>query len=169
MGTMHPCEPVDIAYTDTARFRFSNSVAIPASPRQLFEIFADAESWPRWAGVITKVVWTSAPPYGVGTTRTVHMLGGLVGEEEFLAWEPERHMAFRFDTCSTKGIHAFAEAYDVVPTDGGCHLTWTLAMHGNAATNLSIAAVRPVMNLLFRRFLRRLSALAAERYPDASR
>lgn len=169
MPTLHPSEPVDVTYTDTARFRFANSVAIPASPRQLFEIFEDADSWPRWAGVITKVVWTSQPPYGVGTTRTVHMLGGLVGEEEFLAWEPERRMAFRFNASSTNGIHAFAEAYDIVPTDSGCRLTWTLAMHGNAATNLSISAVRPVMNLLFRRFLRRLSALAAERYPGATR
>lgn len=166
MPTMHPCEPVDVEYTDTARFRFTNSVAIPATPRQLFEIFVDADSWPRWAGVITKVVWTSEPPYGVGTTRTVHMLGGLVGEEEFLAWEPERRMAFRFNASSTKGIHAFAEAYDIVPTEGGCRLTWTLAMHGTAVTNLSISVVRPVMNLLFRRFLRRLSALAAERYPS---
>ncbi|AWH96436.1 SRPBCC family protein [Dietzia psychralcaliphila] len=169
MPTMHPCEPVDVTYTDTARFRFANSVAIPASPRQLFEIFEDADSWPRWAGVITKVAWTSQPPYGVGTTRTVHMLGGLVGEEEFLAWEPERRMAFRFNASSTKGIHAFAEADDIEPTDSGCRLTWTLAMHGNAATNLSISAVRPVMNLLFRQFLRRLSALAAQRYPGATR
>ena len=168
MTTMHPCEPVDVTYTGTARFRFANSVAIPATPAQLFEIFADADSWPRWAGVITKVVWTSEPPYGVGTTRTVHMLGGLVGEEEFLAWEPGRHMAFRFDSCSLKSIRAFAEAYDIVPTDDGCRLTWTLAMHGNAATNLSISVFRPVMNVLFRRFLRRLSALAAERYPGAS-
>ena len=166
---MHPCEPVGRDYTDTARFRFSNSVAIPASPRQLFEIFADADSWPRWAGVITRVTWTSEPPYGAGTTRTVHMLGGLVGEEEFLAWEPERHMAFRFNASSTRAVRAFAEAYDVVPTDDGCRLTWTLAMHGNAATTLSIAALRPVLNLLFRRFLRRLSALAAERYPHAAR
>ena len=52
-----------------------------------------------------------------------------------------------------------------MPTEGGCRLTWTLAMHGTAVTNLSISVVRPVMNLLFRRFLRRLSALAAERYP----
>lgn len=78
MPTMHPRQPVDVEYTDTARFRFSNSVSIPASPAQSFEIFADADALPRWAAVITKVVWTSEPPYGVGTTRTVHMLGGIV-------------------------------------------------------------------------------------------
>ena len=162
--TMHPCEPVGLDYTATARFRFSNSVDIPATPEQLFEIFLDADAWPRWAGVITRVVWTSEPPHGVGTTRTVHMLGGLVGDEEFLAWETGRHMAFRFTACSLRAVRAFAEAYDVEPTDRGCRLTWTLAMHGNAPTNLSLTVVRPVMNLLFRRFLRTLAALAAERY-----
>lgn len=165
MPTMHSCEPVDARFIETARARFSNSVDIPATPQQLFEIFEDAQAWPRWAGVITKVVWTSEPPYGPGTTRTVHMLGGLVGDEEFLAWEPGRHMAFRFTSCSTRWISAFAEAYDVQPTADGCRLTWTLAMSGKPPTTLSIAVLRPLLDLGFRRFLRNLSALAAQRYP----
>lgn len=165
MATMHSCVPVDAAFIDSARFRFSNSVEIPATPAQLFEIFEDAESWPRWARVITKVVWTSPPPYGPGTTRTVHMLGGLVGDEVFLAWDPGRHMSFRFTACSTPWVTAFAESYDVEPTAGGCRLTWTLALSGRPPTNLSLSVLRPVLNLGFRRFLRDLSILAAARYP----
>lgn len=162
---MHPCDPVDAAFIDSARFRFSNSVDIPATPEQLFEIFADADAWPRWASVITKVVWTSEPPYGPGTTRTVHMLGGLVGDEVFLAWEPGRHMSFRFTDCSTRWVTAFAESYDVVPTAGGCRLTWTLALSGKPPTNVSLTLLRPVLNLGFRRFLRNLGTLASQRYP----
>lgn len=162
---MHPCEPVDAEFIGSARFRFSNSVDVPASPEQLFELFEDADAWPRWARVITKVVWTSPPPYGVGTTRTVHMLGGLVGDEVFLAWDRGRHMSFRFTHCSTPWVSAFAEAYDVVPTEGGCRLTWTLALRGRPATNVSLTALGPVLNLGLRRFLRDLSALAAARYP----
>lgn len=167
MTTMHPCTRVDADFVGTARFRFSNSVEIPATPEQLFEIFEDADAWPRWAGVISKVVWTSEPPYGVGTTRRVHMMGGLVGEEEFLAWEPGRHMAFRFNACSLRSIAAFAEAYDVVPTPEGCHLTWTLAMEGDAVTNASISVARPLINVALRRFLRSLSGLAAARFPGS--
>lgn len=165
MARMYSCEPVDAAFVDTARFRFSNSVDIPASPEQLFEIFSDAEAWPQWARVITRVEWTSPPPYGPGTTRTVHMLGGLVGDEVFLDWDPGRHMSFRFTSCSTRLVTAFAESYDVVPTAAGCRLTWTLALSGRPPATLSLAVLRPVLNLGFRRFLRELSALAAVRYP----
>lgn len=165
MATMHPCEPVDAAFIDSARFRFSNSVDIPATPEQLFEIFEDADAWPRWARVITEVVWTSPPPYGPGTTRTVRMVGGLVGDEVFLDWDRGRHMSFRFTDCSTPFVTAFAESYDVVPTADGCRLTWTLALSGTPTTHVSLTLLRPVLNLGFRRFLRDLSALAAERYP----
>lgn len=162
---MYPCEPVDAEFIQSARFRFCNSVEIPATPEQLFELFEQADAWPRWAKVITKVVWTSEPPYGPGTTRTVHMLGGLLGDEEFLAWEPGQHMSFRFTASSTSFVTAFAESYDVVPTAGGCRLTWTLALTGKGPTNVSLAVLRPVLNVGFRLFLRNLATLAAERYP----
>ena len=74
-------------------------------------MFDDAESWPRWASVITKVTWTSPEPHGVGTTRTVNMRGGITGDEEYLAWEPFSHMAFRFNEASSGSIAAFAEDY----------------------------------------------------------
>ena len=125
MTTMYPCERVDQGWIKTAPFRFSNSVDLAITPEQLFEVLADAEAWPKWAKVITRVTWTSPQPYGVGTTRTVDMLGGLVGDEEFLAWEPNRYLAFRFNTCSNKAVSAFAEEYTVVETPGGCRLTWT--------------------------------------------
>lgn len=163
MPTTYSCERVDADFVESAPFVFSNSVSIPATPRVLFGILEEADAWPKWARVITRVEWTSPPPHGVGTTRTVHMLGGLVGEEEFLAWEPERHIAFRFNACSTKAIKAFVETYDIAPTNDGCRLTWTLAMKGTAPTTLSIAVARPVMNFMFRRYLRNLSSLAAER------
>lgn len=83
---MHPCERVDLAI----------------APEQLFEVLGDAASWPRWATVITNVTWTSPEPRGVGTTRVVEMRGGIVGNEEFLVWEPFTHMAFRFNECATR-------------------------------------------------------------------
>jgi len=90
-------------------------------------VLADAESWPHWARVITKVTWTSPEPRGVGTTRTVDMHGGIVGDEEYLVWEPFTRMAFRFNKCSTKAVAAFAEDYRVELIPGGCRMTWTLA------------------------------------------
>lgn len=164
MTTMYPCERVDLNFIQTAPFRFSNSVDLAITPEQLFDVLADAESWPQWAKVITRVTWTSPKPYGVGTTRTVDMLGGLVGDEEFLAWEPHTYLAFRFNTCSNKAVAAFAEEYRVVQTPGGCRLTWTLAQKANGPARFGLIAGGPLMNLSFKWFLANLRRYTDKRY-----
>lgn len=162
---MHACERVDLSFVDSAPYRFVSTVDLAITPEQVFEVLADAESWPHWATVITKVTWTSAEPRGVGTTRTVHMRGGIVGDEEFLAWEPFEHMAFRFNEASSGSIAAFAEDYRVVETPGGCHLTWVMAMKPNgAAARLGMSLGRPVMGWLFQRFLHNLRRYTDERF-----
>lgn len=157
---MFPCERVDTSFTDAdsveARYRFRNSVDLAISPEQLFEVLSDAQSWPQWAKVITKVTWTSPEPRGVGTTRVVEMRGGLVGNEEFLAWEPFTHMAFRFNECSTRSVAAFAEDYRVEVIPGGCRLTWTMAQKPAGPAKLAMAVVGPLLNLALRRYLRNL-------------
>jgi carbon monoxide dehydrogenase subunit G len=158
---MFPCERVGLDFLETAPFRFSNSVDLAITPEQLFEVLGDAESWPRWASVITKVTWTSPEPRGVGTTRTVKMRGGIVGDEEFLAWEPFSHMAFRFNECSTRSVAAFAEDYRVEVIPGGCRLTWTMAQKPAGIARPAMVAVGPLLNLGLRRFLRNL-----RRYTD---
>ena len=93
----HACDRVDDAFADSAPVRLVNAVEIAATPEQIWAALEDASAWPRWANVIRRVEWTSPEPRGVGTTRTVTMLGGLVGYEEFVAWEPHRRMTFRFN------------------------------------------------------------------------
>jgi hypothetical protein len=125
---MFGCERVDLAIT----------------PDQLFEVLADAESWPRWASVITKVTWTSPEPRGVGTTRTVEMRGGIVGNVgappacggEFIAWGAVAPHGIPVNECSAQAVAAFAEDYRVEDIPGGCRLTWTMAHQpaGFAAT-----------------------------------
>ncbi|KUI33860.1 SRPBCC family protein [Mycobacterium sp. GA-2829] len=162
---MPTCELVDLSFIDSAPYRFVSTVDLAITPEQVFEVLADAESWPHWATVITKVTWTSPEPRGVGTTRTVHMRGGIVGDEEFLAWEPFRHMAFRFNEASTGSIAAFAEDYRVVETPNGCHLTWVMAMKPNGtAARLGMSLGRPVMGWLFQRFLYNLRHYSDQRF-----
>lgn len=160
---MFPCERVDVSFTENAPFRFRNSVDLAITPEQVFEVLADAESWPRWASVITKVTWTSPEPRGVGTTRIVEMRGGIVGDEEFLAWEPFTHMAFRFNECSTRSVAAFAEDYRVEVVPGGCRLTWTMAQKPAGAARLAMFFVAPLLNLALRRFLRNLRSYTDNR------
>jgi hypothetical protein len=77
---MFDCERVDLSFIDNAPYLFRNSVDLAITPEQLFEVLSDAETWPHWAPVITKVTWTSPEPRGVGTTRIVEMRGGIVGD-----------------------------------------------------------------------------------------
>jgi carbon monoxide dehydrogenase subunit G len=165
---MHACERVDLSFVDHAPYRFVSTVDLAITPQQVFEVLEDASSWPRWATAITTVTWTTPPPRGVGTTRTVHMRGGIVGDEEFLAWKPFSHMAFRFNQASTSSIAAFAEDYRVVPTAGGCHLTWVMAMKpSGAAARWGMSLGRPVMSRVFQRFLHNLRRYTDERYGTA--
>ena len=163
---MFGCERVDLSFVDAdavqGRYLFRNSVDLAITPEQLFEVLGDAESWPRWASVITKVTWTSPEPRGVGTTRPVDMRGGIVGDEEFLAWEPFSRMAFRFNECSTQAVAAFAEDYRVEVIPGGCRLTWTMAQKAAGPARLVMPVLGPVFNLVLRRFLRNLRS-----YTDA--
>ena len=164
MVRMHPSEHVGIDFVDTAPHRYANSIDLAITPDQLFEVLGDADAWPRWAGVITKVVWTTPEPRGVGTRRTVTMRGGLVGDEEFLAWQPPAMMSFRFNEASTRTVKAFAERYDVVPTPDGCRLTWTLALDVRGPSRWGMPLGKPVMNAVFRRFLKNLRKYTDERF-----
>ena len=165
---MHACERVGLDFIDGAPFRFVSTVDLNITPEQVFEVLDDAQSWPQWATVITKVTWTSPQPHGVGTTRTVDMRGGIVGDEEFLAWEPHSHMAFRFNNASTRSIAAFAEDYRIVPNAAGCNLTWVMAMKPNgAAARAGMSLGRPVMARMFQKFLYNLRDYADQRYASA--
>jgi len=122
------CRPVGLDFLAAAPVRVITEVALDTSPQRLFDVFLDADSWPRWAFAITRVTWTSPFPIAAGATRTVEMRAGMVGWETFLQWEPPTEMAFRFDRATKGGPEAFAEHYEVAPLPGGrCHLRWTMA------------------------------------------
>ena len=43
---MKACEHVGLDFIDSAPFRFASTVDLTITPEQLFEVLADAESWP---------------------------------------------------------------------------------------------------------------------------
>lgn len=131
---MHPCREVGLEFFDAAPARFEAVVEIAATPADVFDAFEDAASWPAWALPIKHVEWTSPPPFGVGTTRTVTMVGG-VGKEVFIAWERGRRMAFRFTETSMPNTAAFAEDYQVTDLGGGrTRVRWVMAMEPTGAS-----------------------------------
>jgi uncharacterized protein YndB with AHSA1/START domain len=160
VSARYECRLVDMRFFSTAPIRFTNSIDIAATPQRLFEIFEDADSWPVWAPVIRKVTWTSPKPFGVGTTRTVDTKGDVTAYEEFIAWDPGRRLAFRFNASSRPDMDAFGEDYIVDATPDGCRVIWTIAASPTGAGRYVMPLLKPLMKLVFNRYLKNLKKYA---------
>ena len=153
----HECRKVDLNFFNTAKYRIVSEEYLPCSSESLFRCFEDADSWPEWVSVIENVEWTSPQPFGVGTTRSVEMPGGMIAYEEFLAWDAPRRMAFRFNQFSRKFIKAFAEDYQVTDLGNGrCRLAWTVAMDPAGPAALIRPVLKPVLALNLRKIMKDL-------------
>lgn len=139
------CTPITVEGIHAQPVVFQYEKQLPCTPAQLFEVFADPTSWPRWAPGIGKVIWTSPKPYGVGTTRTVVFWGGTEVYEEFIAWEDDREMAFTFLGTSEEIWTSFGEHYLVEETPDGCKLTWTVGYDPTGGFGRVHRFIKPVM------------------------
>ena len=112
-----------------AKHRHTTTVDLDCTPEVLFDVFADADAWPVWAGPIQQVEWTSPLPPHEGATRVVRLSGGVELTERFTAWDPGRHMQFVFTEFPGAGVDGFGEDYRVSDLgDGRCRLRWTMSL-----------------------------------------
>ena len=163
------CEKVGLEFFDAAPTRYIARQEIAATPEEIFAVLLDGPSWVKWAMPITGIDWTSGFPIEVGSTATVHMRGGMIGYEEFIAYEHGRRMAFRFNEASKKGITAFAEDYQVTElSPGRCAVEWTMAMQTARESRLASSITDPVMSLMVTRMLRKFAALVESSPLDAT-
>jgi hypothetical protein len=148
---MHfPCHPVDASFFDTAPMRFKNAVELVARPVDVFAIFEDGESWPRWFHAIHKVTWTSNKPYGVGTTRTVWLTPTTINEY-FFRWEPGRRFSFYVTGQSMPLFHALAEDYlleELAPSE--TRFTYNVAIEPRLALRIGGPIARTRLDSVFK-------------------
>ena len=150
------CTPVGLEFLEQTSNVFKAEEVVRASPEAIFEVFEDARSWTVWALPIQKVEWTSPKPFGVGTTRSVHMMGGMVGYEEFIAWEPGKRMAFTFVGCSKQATEKFLEDYRVTDLgNGSCRVEWYMAMETRGFSRHMMWMTRPLMRFANRRMFKK--------------
>jgi hypothetical protein len=155
------CTPVGVEFLGQTKNHFVAQEIVRATPEQIFDVFEDAHAWTVWALPIQKVEWTSPRPYGVGTTRSVHMMGGLVGHERFVEWERGRRMAFTFVGASKDATEKFLEDYRVTDLgDGTCRVEWHMAMEPKGFSRHMMFLTRPVMRMANQRMLRKFRRYA---------
>lgn len=142
--------PVDETFFQTAPVRLADTfeIGLPAS-----EVWAQltSEKPLHWCRVIDDVTWTSPPPHGVGSTRTVTALrGGNVLREHFFRWEEGRRKSFYVVEASGPPTRRFAEDYLVEPRgEDACSFTWTIAYGPHPATKLTTPLTNRLLKTLF--------------------
>ncbi|MGK2878599.1 MAG: SRPBCC family protein [Solirubrobacterales bacterium] len=144
-------QPVDESFFDNAPVVLAETFAVN---RPAAEVWAELTalhplSWCRIIG--NGISWTSNPPYGVGTTRTVSALKGANKfREHFFIWEEGRRQAFYVLEASAPLAKRFAEDYVVEPvSDTSCNFTWTIAYEPTAIGKAGDAINQRLLKSLF--------------------
>lgn len=145
---MPKLDPIDETFFDTAKLRYAESWDIN---RPAAEVWRELTENPlHWCKTL-KINWTSAPPFGVGTTRRVKVLGLLVSNEYYFIWDEGRRNAFYFTDANLPLFKRFGEDYIVEPTgENSCRFTWKLA----GEPTLIGASGKPVLDWLVAGFFK---------------
>ena len=124
---MPALEPRPLDWLPTAPVRIEVAREMAVSAAVAFAVVADHEQWPDWFSQLKRVEVTGAPT-GVGGQRRV-ALSGVVVDEVFIAWEPDRLFAFTVTHATRPMAKAMVEAVQVEPLgDDRCRVTYTQAI-----------------------------------------
>jgi hypothetical protein len=124
---LHRLAPVGLDFLATAPVRFDYVAPLPAPPATVFgAISADPSTW-TWFPGLADARYESAPPFGVGTIRSV-VMDGVAYRETLLAWDEPSRWAYRVDESSDATFRALAEDWVVAAEGLGSTLTWTFAV-----------------------------------------
>ena len=142
--------PADEAFLDSAPLRLSETFAI-ARPASGVWAQMTADDALHWCRILGGVTWTTPRPFGVGTERSVKVLGGAaVFRERFFRWEDGRRHSFMVTATSVPAFRRFAEDVLVEP-DGetACRMTWTIAVEPQPALAVGDPLNRRILSTLF--------------------
>lgn len=151
----------DEEFLATARSRVHVAVDVERPAQQVWDELTADNPMASYCRIISGIEWTSPRPFGVGTTRTVRVLGGLFAfDERYLRWEDGRRKVFVGVAMNLPLIRRFAEDYLVEPvgTDRS-RFNWTAVWEPTAAGR----AMEPVTHALFASLVRDLRRHFASR------
>jgi hypothetical protein len=103
-----------------------------------------------WCRALAGARWTSARPFGVGTTRTMRVAGALVINEHFFRWEDGRRKSFYVVDANLPLFAYFGEDYLVEATSpDACRFTWTMAGKSSALGAPGAPILRGLVQSMF--------------------
>jgi hypothetical protein len=154
---LHRLAAVDLDFLANAPVRFTYTEPLPATAHIVFAaISADPSTW-TWFPGLADARYESAPPFGVGTIRSV-VMDGVAYRETLLAWDEPRRWAYRVDESSDATFRALAEDWVVRDTTGGSStLTWTFAVDPQPDLREVIDGARDLIGGVFTGAMRSLA------------
>jgi uncharacterized protein YndB with AHSA1/START domain len=99
---------------------------VPAEPESVWEVYTDHLGWPEWAGVKEVVLRREGEPApnGVGASRVIRA-GGIAIEEEIVAFDPPRRMAYQLIAGAPIRDHRGEVLFEPTPT--GTLVSWRVS------------------------------------------
>ncbi|WHU45524.1 SRPBCC family protein [Gordonia sp. L191] len=133
MARTYDLEPFDLDFFDTAPISYRIDINIPVSPQRAWAELTRQNTLD-WCKAIKSIEFTSAAPYGLGTTRQASLAPGYVTlSEVFFDWTEDAenssyHNAFRVAKVNVPGMRRFGEYTEVTPAAVGSRLVWAFAL-----------------------------------------
>ncbi len=142
--------PEDVSFVDRAAVVARAETSVPASPAAVWPALADAPAWVRWFTGMKEARYTSPAPYGVGSTRYVHVLA-LEVEETILAFDVGERFAFRVDSANLPLFDALVEVVTLEPIGASTRVVYRQAF----APRRWLRPLTPLLRRQMERGLRR--------------
>ncbi len=152
----HRLAPVGLDFLAGAPVRFDYVAPLPAPVGAVFAaISADPSTW-TWFPGLADARYESAPPFGVGTTRSV-VMDGVAYRETLLAWDEPTRWAYRVDESSDATFRALVEDWVIAAEGDGSTLTWAFAVDPQPDL---LELIRGAQEVIGEVFLRAMESLA---------
>ena len=117
----------DLSFVERAPVVVRAEVSVPAGPEAVWPALADASAWPKWFRGMQDARYTSPAPHGVGSKRSVRVLG-LRADETILAFDPAERFAFRVDATNVPVMRALVEIVTLERVGGSTRVLYRQAL-----------------------------------------
>jgi hypothetical protein len=119
-------EPIGLAFLEAAAAKFVVEVETPLPRQQVWDAFANANTWQSWFPKVECVSYSGITPYGVGTTRR-SVVDGVFYDETLLVWEEPCRWGYRIDRATKAIASAQLEITEFASIATGTRVKWILA------------------------------------------